>query len=216
MPGVGSTARPRPCGSPRWPRRRARMRAAGWAVLQQRRSRDLRALQRIAEESGLPQCIYNIPGARARISNRRRSPPGGTCRTSRMSRRRPARSTRRRAILTTTDLTFLSGDDSLTLPLMAIRRPRRHFRRREHRAQGHAGADCPPPTARHGRRTKTGPRSCSPLCRDMLGLSTNPIPIKAAMKMLGRDSGEMRLPMTPLEASQETMLRKTSPRYGLL
>ena len=27
-----------------------------------------------------------------------------------------------------------------------------------------------------------------PLCRDMLGLSTNPIPIKAAMKMLGRDS----------------------------
>ena len=28
-----------------------------------------------------------------------------------------------------------------------------------------------------------------PLCRDMLGLSTNPIPIKAAMQMLGRDSG---------------------------
>ena len=29
-----------------------------------------------------------------------------------------------------------------------------------------------------------------PLCRDMLGLSTNPIPVKAAMRMLGRDTGE--------------------------
>ena len=33
------------------------------------------------------------------------------------------------------------------------------------------------------------------LCRDMLGLATNPIPIKTAMKMLGRDTGELRLPM---------------------
>ena len=37
-----------------------------------------------------------------------------------------------------------------------------------------------------------------PLCRDMLGLATNPIPIKAAMKLLGRDTGELRMPMTPL------------------
>ena len=28
-------------------------------------------------------------------------------------------------------------------------------------------------------------RKLFPLCRDMLGLSTNPIPIKAAMKLLG-------------------------------
>jgi 4-hydroxy-tetrahydrodipicolinate synthase len=54
------------------------------------------------------------------------------------------------------------------------------------------------------------------LCRDMLGLATNPIPIKAAMKMLGRDTGEMRLPMTPLEPQQETALRKTLVAYGLL
>ena len=55
-----------------------------------------------------------------------------------------------------------------------------------------------------------------PLCRDMLGLSTNPIPIKAAMKMLGRDTGELRLPMTPLEPPQEAMLRQTLVGYGLL
>ena len=55
-----------------------------------------------------------------------------------------------------------------------------------------------------------------PLCRDMLGLSTNPIPIKAAMRMLGRDTGELRMPMTPLSDAEETKLRRTLTAYGLL
>ena len=55
-----------------------------------------------------------------------------------------------------------------------------------------------------------------PLCRDMLGLSTNPIPIKAAMQMLGRDTGELRLPMTPLSEAEMGELRKTLTDYGLL
>jgi 4-hydroxy-tetrahydrodipicolinate synthase len=50
----------------------------------------------------------------------------------------------------------------------------------------------------------------------MLGLATNPIPIKAAMRMLGRDSGELRLPMTPLAPGDEAKLRKTLSDYGLL
>jgi 4-hydroxy-tetrahydrodipicolinate synthase len=36
------------------------------------------------------------------------------------------------------------------------------------------------------------------------------------MKLLGRDTGEMRLPMTPLETAQEASLRKTLTAYGLL
>ena len=55
-----------------------------------------------------------------------------------------------------------------------------------------------------------------PLCRDMLGLSTNPIPIKAAMHMLGRDTGELRMPLTPLSSAEETKLRATLSRYGLV
>ena len=39
-------------------------------------------------------------------------------------------------IINATDLTVLSGDDSLTLPLLSDRRPRRGFGRRQHRAQG--------------------------------------------------------------------------------
>ena len=51
-----------------------------------------------------------------------------------------------------------------------------------------------------------------PLCRDMLGLATNPIPIKAAMQLLGRDTGELRMPMTPLDAADEAKLRNDAGR----
>jgi 4-hydroxy-tetrahydrodipicolinate synthase len=54
------------------------------------------------------------------------------------------------------------------------------------------------------------------LCREMLSLSTNPIPVKGAMKMLGRDTGELRLPMTPLSEADEAKLRATLTAYGLL
>jgi len=59
-------------------------------------------------------------------------------------------------------------------------------------------------------------RKLFPLCRDMLGLATNPIPIKAAMRMLGRDTGQLRMPMTPLEPASEAKLRSTLGKYGLL
>ena len=54
------------------------------------------------------------------------------------------------------------------------------------------------------------------LCRDMLSLATNPIPVKAAMKLLGMDTGELRLPLTPLDEKQEASLIETLKRYGLL
>ena len=59
-------------------------------------------------------------------------------------------------------------------------------------------------------------RKLFPLCRDMLGLATNPLPIKAAMRLLGRDNGQLRMPMTPLDADSEAKLRSTLGRYGLI
>jgi 4-hydroxy-tetrahydrodipicolinate synthase len=59
-------------------------------------------------------------------------------------------------------------------------------------------------------------RKLFPLCRDMLGLATNPIPVKTAMRLLGRDNGQLRMPMTPLDAGSEGKLRSTLNSYGLL
>ena len=59
-------------------------------------------------------------------------------------------------------------------------------------------------------------RRLFPLCRDMLGVATNPIPIKAALKLLGRGSGELRLPLWPLDAAGEARVRQTLLAYGLL
>ena len=50
----------------------------------------------------------------------------------------------------------------------------------------------------------------------MLSLATNPIPVKRAMQLLGRDSGEMRLPMTELEPGATAKVRELLAEYGLL
>src|SRR5207247_5447613 len=59
-------------------------------------------------------------------------------------------------------------------------------------------------------------RKLFPLCRDMLGVATNPIPVKAALKLLGRGTGELRLPLCPLDTAGETRVRQTLRDYGLL
>jgi len=51
---------------------------------------------------------------------------------------------------------------------------------------------------------------------ELLKVQSNPIPIKAAMKMLGRDPGDLRLPMTMLEDAGMTKLKKSLSEYGLL
>jgi 4-hydroxy-tetrahydrodipicolinate synthase len=53
------------------------------------------------------------------------------------------------------------------------------------------------------------------LCSKMLGLATNPIPVKTAMQMVGRDSGDLRLPMTPLDAAEADQLRETLFAFGI-
>ncbi len=55
-----------------------------------------------------------------------------------------------------------------------------------------------------------------PLCRDMLGAATNPIPVKTAMKILDRDTGELRLPLCEMDAAGEERIRETLKEFGLL
>src|SRR5262249_11445984 len=113
------------------------------------------------------------------------------------------------------DLTLLSGDDSLTLPLMSI----------GGRGVVSVVGNLVPRDlqalvaafdAGRVREAQEWHRRLFPLCRDMLSVATNPIPIKAALRLLGRDSGELRLPLCPLDAAGEARVRQTLKNYGLL
>lgn len=113
------------------------------------------------------------------------------------------------------DLTILSGDDSLTLPLMSI----------GGRGVVSVVGNIVPKdmkalvqafNAGNTAEALRWHRKLFPLCRDMLGVATNPIPVKAAMQLLGRGTGELRLPMTPLDAAGIEKVRQTLKAYGLL
>jgi 4-hydroxy-tetrahydrodipicolinate synthase len=112
------------------------------------------------------------------------------------------------------NLTILSGDDSLTLPLLAIGGRGvisvvGNIVPRDMRALLQAFE------AGKFAEALTWHRRLFPLCRDLLGAATNPIPIKTAMKLLGKDSGELRLPMCPMDTAGEAKLRQTLAAYGL-
>jgi 4-hydroxy-tetrahydrodipicolinate synthase len=113
------------------------------------------------------------------------------------------------------DITILSGDDSLTLPLASIG------------AKGVISvvANIVPADVKAMTdlilegdfvSARKWHRKLFTLSKSMLSLATNPIPIKAAMAMLNMASDEMRLPMTELEADKAEILRKALVDYGLL
>ena len=169
----------------------------------------------VSENVGIPLCVYNIPGRTAKNIE-----PDTIIRLAEldnitMVKEATGSMDQASQILTMTDLTVLSGDDSLTLPLMALNGegvisvvgniiPQDM----NQLVQTALNDDLQGARAMHSR--------LFPLCRDMLSLSTNPIPIKCAMQMLGLDSGELRLPMTELEEDAKARLRRTLTAYGLL
>ena len=169
----------------------------------------------IAEAVDIPIVVYNIPGRTGKNVE-----PKTIIRLSKLPnivaiKEATGSMDQASEILANSDLTVLSGDDSLTLPLLAL---------------GGSGvvsvvANIVPKdviamiNAFNGRdiaKAQEWHRKLFPLCRDMLSLATNPIPVKAAMQMLRQDTGDLRLPMTPLDDAQRTSLAQTLTRYGLL
>ncbi|MEK7297940.1 MAG: dihydrodipicolinate synthase family protein, partial [Planctomycetota bacterium] len=108
----------------------------------------------------------------------------------------------------------LSGDDSLTLPIMAV---------------GGKGVISvvsnvvPADTAALTRYCLEGnfeaAKKCHyklfPLCKGMF-IETNPIPVKTAMKLLGRINGELRLPLCEMTKEHEGQLAGILKNYGLI
>ena len=169
----------------------------------------------LAESVDLPICIYNIPGRCAKNIEPETIIRLSTIPNIGMVKEATGSMDQTSAIIANTDLTVLSGDDSLTLPLMALG------------ARGVISVVgniipkdmielCQAMDQRDWETARKMHYKTFALCRDMLSLSTNPIPIKSAMNMLGRDTGELRLPMTPLTDTEKAKLRTTLTAYGLL
>jgi 4-hydroxy-tetrahydrodipicolinate synthase len=170
----------------------------------------------VAEACDLPQVIYNIPGrtgsnilpeTMARLAEKYPTIIAVKEATGSLDQASQ--------IAALCDLSLLSGDDSLTLPLMAVGGkgvvsvvgnivPRDMMAL----VRAFAAGKFDEALAWH--------RKLFPLCRDLLSVATNPIPVKAAVKLLGRGNGELRLPMTPLDAAAEAKVRQTLAGYGLL
>jgi len=169
----------------------------------------------IAEEVDLPIVLYNIPG---------RCGAGMTPQTvARLAeienivaiKEATGSLDQASEIASRCDITIISGDDSLTLPLAAV---------------GGKGvisvvANIVPADVKaltdailEGDFTTAlkWHRKLFTLSKGMLTLATNPIPIKAAVAMLNMASDELRLPMTPLEEDKKATLRQTLRNYGLL
>lgn len=169
----------------------------------------------IAEDVGIPHCVYNIPGRSAKNIEPETIAKLAGLPNITMVKEATGSLDQCSQILSSTNLTVLSGDDSLTLPMMSVG------------GEGVisvAGNIVPGDLVQMVKAALAGDFATAsrwhhklfPLCRDMLSLSTNPIPVKGAMKLLGRDAGELRLPMTALEPEQFEVLTRTLRTYGLL
>ena len=170
----------------------------------------------IADEVDIPLVLYNIPGR-----------CGGTGLTVETIQRlseienivavKEATGSLDLAseIISRCNITLLSGDDSLTLPIASV---------------GGKGvisvvANIVPADVKamtdlilegDFASARKWHRKLFPLAKSMLSIATNPIPIKTAMDMLNMASEELRLPMTPLDENQKNKLRSILRDYGLL
>ncbi len=170
----------------------------------------------VAEATDLPIVLYNIPGRTgSNILPETMARLAEACPTVVAVKEATGSLDQASQIASLCDLTLLSGDDSLTLPLMSVGGKGvvsvvGNIVPRDMMALVRAAAAGDFATA------LTHHRKLFPLCRDMLGVATNPIPLKTAMKLLGRGTGELRLPMTPLDAAGEEKVRATLKDYGIL
>jgi 4-hydroxy-tetrahydrodipicolinate synthase len=172
----------------------------------------------IAEQGGLPIIIYNIPGrcgvdvANETIARLRRDLPQGvvglkeaTGNVDRVSQIRA---------MVDQDFAILSGDDSLTVPMMSVGASgvisvASNVVPRAVTEMVHA--------AMHGNFEQAGRLHARlfPLFKDLF-IETNPIPVKAALAMMGQLEEVYRLPLVPMADANKAQLRNTMQSLHLL
>lgn len=168
----------------------------------------------IAEEVDIPIILYNVP-SRTAVS----ITPETVARLAEIKnivgiKEASGSIDHTSQILQLCDITVVSGDDSLTLPIMAV---------------GGKGVISvvanivPADVARmvhdfnngNHKEAQEMHRKLFPLCRAMF-IETNPISVKTAMRLLGTLNGEMRLPLCKMTQGHESQLATALKKYGLL
>jgi 4-hydroxy-tetrahydrodipicolinate synthase len=172
----------------------------------------------IAEATGLPMFIYNIPGrcgvdvSNETLARLRRDLPRqivglkeATGNVDRVSQIRD---------LVDDDFVILSGDDTLTLPMMSV---------------GGSGVISvlsnviPREVAamvnlyREGKSTEAAGlhRKYFGLCKALF-LETNPVPVKKALALMGKIGGTLRLPLVEMEPANAEKLKTVLKQHNLL
>jgi len=117
-------------------------------------------------------------------------------------------------LLQSTDVGVLSGDDPLTLPLMALGAhgvisvlSNLAPRAVKQLTTAMLAGDLPAARAAH--------RRIDPLARALLSLETNPIPIKTALSLRGVCAAEFRLPLCSMAADTRTRLAQLMEQHPL-
>jgi len=169
----------------------------------------------LAEAVEIPICVYNIPGRTGKNIEPETIIRLAELPNIAMVKEATGSMDQASQVIGATDLTVLSGDDSMTLPLLAVG-GRGVISVVGNIVPSDMKAMLDAFEAGKLDDARDAHHRLFPLCRDMLSLATNPIPVKTAMRILGRDTGELRLPMTPLTEEQEARLRAVLADYGLL
>ena len=170
-------------------------------------------VQRLAE-AGLPIVLYNIPG-RCGVELTAETIVRMYQQIEQVVAVKEATGTldMTSQIASSCDITILSGDDSLTLPICSaggsgVISVVANILPGEVRklCDAIASGDLPAATRQHLR--------LFPICRGMF-VETNPIPIKASLAMAGMIVNELRLPMTPLSPQHREGLAKLLGQFGI-
>ena len=168
----------------------------------------------IADSCDLPIVVYNIPG---------RTAVALTLETIQRLAKHPNIVAIKEAsgsldlagqIIDSTDLAVLSGDDPLTLPL-AILGGRGVISVLSNLLPDRVAALCDAFLAGDWERARTINRKIAPLARALLTLDTNPVPIKTALRLAGRDTGAVRSPLQPPDDDVIDALRRLLAAYDL-
>ncbi len=179
--------------------------------------RHFAAIAEAAEKGGakLPIVLYNIPGRTGvalttatveRLSKHAaivavKEATGSTDSGSEIAMKCPS-------------LALLSGDDSMTLPFASIGGVG-VVSVVSNILPGRIAALCAAFNGGNWEGALRIHRELFDFCRVMF-LETNPIPIKGALRILGRDSGSLRLPMSDASAATMTAIRQALTSQGLL